>query len=103
LCGREELTVVAVERVEKAIAPEMGDDVAILAVDLGVDQLIDPNLVVIEEVARRVLEIPDHLSSVDVQAKGRIGEQVVARTEFRIEHRNRLAGTPDRQLRLRIV
>jgi hypothetical protein len=68
LRGREELPVVAVERIKKAVAAEMRNDVAILAVHLCVDQLIDPDLVVIEEVTRRILEIPDDFSGAGIHA-----------------------------------
>src|SRR5215469_12226393 len=37
---REELPVVAIQGVEKTVAAEMRNDIAIFAVDLGVDQLI---------------------------------------------------------------
>ena len=98
LLGRDELPVVAVQPIEEAVAAEMGDDLAILAVHLRVDQLIDPDLVIIEEIAGGILEVPDHLAIGGVEPDRRVGEEVVARAVFRIEHRDRLAGAPDRQL-----
>jgi len=59
-------------------------------------QLIDADLIIVEEVARCVLEVPFHLAGVDIEAERRVGVEIVARAVFRIEHRRRLAGAPER-------
>src|SRR5205823_3213164 len=58
LLRRDELPVVAVQRVEEAVTAEMRDNLAILAAHFRINQLIDAHLVIIEEVAGCVLEIP---------------------------------------------
>src|SRR5271154_1271716 len=81
----------------------MREYLPVLAIYLGVDQLAYANLIVVEEVARRVLEVPFDLAGVDVEGEGRVGEQVVTGTVFRIVHRHRLPCAPIRQLGGRVV
>src|SRR5215472_5245417 len=99
----DELPVIAIEGIEKAVAAEMCDDLAILAVYFGVDQLIDSDLVIVEEVTGRVLEVPCHLSGGYIETNRRICEQIVPRPVFGVEHWDRLGGPPDRQLCCRAV
>src|SRR5262249_29535672 len=63
LGGFEELAVEAIEHVVEAIATGMRDDLAILAVDLGVDEDVSAGLVVVTIVVRRVLEMPCDLAA----------------------------------------
>jgi hypothetical protein len=76
----------------------MGDDLAVLAIDLCIDERIDPDLVVVKKIARRVLEVPLHLAGFDVVGDRGVSEQVIARAVLRIEHGNRLARTPYGQI-----
>ena len=48
----------AVERVVEAVAAGVGQDLAVLAVDLGVDQDVGAGLVIVHRVVRRVLVVP---------------------------------------------
>ena len=52
----------------------MRDDLAILAVHLRINQLIDTHLVIIEKVTGCVLEIPNLLSGGDVETDRGVGE-----------------------------
>ena len=58
----DELAAVAVEHVVEAAAARMGDDLAVLAVHLGVDEDVGAGLVIVVVVVRRVLEMPDDLA-----------------------------------------
>ena len=98
LAALDEAAVGAIERVEEAVAPEMADDLAGLAVDRGVVEHVDADLVVVPRVVRRVLEIPGELAGVDVERDRRVGVEIVARARLRIVLRNRIAGAPDREL-----
>src|SRR5262249_14434188 len=44
-----------------------------------------------------------HLAGVDIETERRVGVEIVARAVFRIEHRRRLAGAPERQLEIWII
>src|SRR3954451_12650044 len=44
-----------------------------------------------------------NLAGGEVEGNAGVGEQVVAGTVFRIEHRHGLSGAPDRQLGVRII
>src|ERR1700722_10652331 len=80
LLGLDELAVAAVKGIEKPVAAEMREYLPVFAIYFGVDQLAYADLIVVKEVARRVLEVPLDLAAIDVQGKGRVGEQVVTRT-----------------------
>src|SRR5713101_3073028 len=60
LGGLQELPVLPVKRIMETVACRMGKELAVLAVDLAVDQDMGPGLVVVHGVVRRVLvEPPD--------------------------------------------
>src|ERR1019366_2218513 len=90
LGGLEELAVAAVENVFKAVAARMGDDLAILAVHLGVEQDVGAGLVVVAVVVGRVLEIPADLAVGGIEREHARGVEVVARTARRVIARNRV-------------
>ena len=88
LLGLDELAVGAIERVEEAVAPEVADDLALLAVDRRVVEHVDADLVEVPRVVRRVLEVPGELAGVDVERDDGVGVEVVAGTELRIVDRD---------------
>src|SRR5438552_2394480 len=47
------------------------------------------------DITGRVLEIPVHVAGLGVPGNRAVGVEVVARPIERIEHRHRIAGTPD--------
>ena len=94
LLALDELAVGAIERVEEAVAPEVADDLAVLAVDRGVVQHVDADLVEVPRIVRRVLEVPGELAGLDVERDRRVGVEVVARPRLRIVDRKRIAGAP---------
>jgi hypothetical protein len=53
------------------------------------------NLVVVPHVARRELKIPVHAAGVGIPRDHTVGVEVVARPIERIEHRHRIAGSPE--------
>ena len=71
LAALDEAAVVAIERVEEAVAAEMADHLARLAVDGGVVQHVDAVLVVVPRVVRQVLVVPDELAGIDVERRPR--------------------------------
>src|SRR5262245_55628612 len=73
----------------------MGDQLARLTGDLAVDQNVRLRLIVVPVVAGRVLEVPVHVPAVRIPRDHAVGEEVVAGTVGRIEHRHRVAGAPD--------
>ena len=72
----------------------MSENLAILSVDLGVDQQLRPDFVIVVIVAGGVLEVPLQLAALDVERHARVGVEVVARTIFGVEHRHRIARAP---------
>ena len=72
----------------------MGDQLAVLAVDLGVDEDVARHLVVVAVVVRRVLEVPFDLAVGGVERDRAVGEEVVAGTIGAVVARDRIAGTP---------
>src|SRR2546428_2563820 len=73
LVGLDEFAVGAVERVVEAVAPEMGDDLALLAGDRRVVEHVDADLVVSPGVVRRVLKMPGGLPGIYVERHCRVG------------------------------
>ena len=66
----DELSVRAVQRVEEAVAAEMADDLAGLAVDDRVVEHVDADLVVVPRIVGRVLEMPRQFAGVDIEGHG---------------------------------
>ena len=82
----------------------MRNDLPILAIYLGVDQLTDTDLVVVQEVTRCILEVPLHLPG-EATSKATV-ELVYKLSPGRYSgsiHRNRLTGAPKCQLCRRVV
>ena len=71
LGGLEELAVAAIEDVFEAVAARMRDDLAILAVHLGVDEDVGAGLVVVAVVVGRILEIPARACRLRHRARAR--------------------------------
>ena len=92
--GEHHRAIGTLHRVDEAVARRMRDQLARLAADLSVDQDVGADLVVIEHVARRELEIPVHVAGVGIPRDHAVGIEVVARPIERIEHRHRIAGAP---------
>ena len=92
---QQRLPVAALEGVEEAVAPGVGDQLALLPADLAVDEDVRVGLVVVPMVARRVLEIPVHAPAVGIPRDHAVGVQVVAGAIGRIEHRHWIARAPD--------
>jgi hypothetical protein len=100
--GRDELAGRALDHVQEPVAVRMHDNLARGSVggDLGQDPLVDA--VVVERIAGRHLEAPNHLAGLGLHGEDRIGVEVVA---FAIERipRRRIAGTPEHEIEFRIV
>src|SRR5271165_2610342 len=76
----------------------MTEHLARLVIDGDVVDHLRPDLVIVEFVVRRVLEIPDNLTAVGVYRKRRVGVEIITRTVFGIEHWCGLAGAPIHQV-----
>src|SRR5215831_3267877 len=72
----------------------MRDQLARLPSDLSVNQDVRADLVIVPLVARRELKIPVHVARVGIIGDDAVGVEVVARPIERIEHRHRIAGSP---------
>src|SRR5262245_35684500 len=99
----QELAVEAIEHVVEAVAAGMREQLAVLAVDLGVDEDVSAGLVVVHVVVRRVLVPPRDLAVRRVEGDRAIGEEIVAGTISRIVGGNRIARAPIRQVGDRII
>src|SRR5262245_60269462 len=99
----DELAAAAVERVIVAVAAGMRDDLAVLAVHLGVDKDVGAGLVIIAVVVRRVLVPPGDLAARRVEGDRARRVEIVAGAALRIIARHRIAGAPIGQIALRIV
>ena len=94
--GQQGLAVVALERVEEAVARRMGDELDAAAPSTWPSiRIWDAGRVVVPHVARHILEIPVHLAGVGIPRDHAVGVEIVARPVGRIEHRHRIAGAPD--------
>ena len=89
--------------IEEAVPAEAGHDLAVLAVDIGFDKKGGADLVVVHVVPGRVLEVPLQFARIGVEGDGGIGVEVVTRPIFRVIHGNRVAGTPEDKVRIRVV
>src|SRR5258708_27497520 len=76
--GLEELTVHPVEAVLEAVPAGMDDELAILAIEFGVDEDVGPGLVIVPGVVRIVLVIPADLACRGVDGEGAAGVEIVA-------------------------
>ena len=99
----EELAVEAIDGVVEAVAVGMHDELAVLAVDLAVDDDLRAAGIVVAVVVGGVLEVPRHLAGRGIDGDGALGEQIVARTVGGIVARGRIAGAPIGEIGLRIV
>jgi hypothetical protein len=90
----EELAVEPVKDVAEAVAGRVRDDSSVLAIDLGVDQDVAADLVIIVVVVGRILVVPGDLAVPRIEGDGAVGVEIVARTIARIVGRNRIARTP---------
>src|SRR5947207_12268241 len=81
----------------------MRDDLAVLAVDLGVDKDVGAGLVIVAIVVRRVLVPPRDLAAGRVEGDRAVGVEIVAGAEGRIVGRDRIARAPIGQVGRRIV
>src|SRR5262245_57813312 len=99
----QELAVEAIEHVVEAVAAGMRNDLAVLAVDLGVDQDVSAGLVVVHVVVRRILVPPQDLAVRRAQRGPAGGEQTVAGTIGRIVGGNWIARAPIGEIGDRIV
>src|SRR5262249_20600827 len=86
ILGRLDVRAVgAVEVVKDAVPAKVGQNLTILAVDLGVDQQLGADLVIVVIVAGRILEVPLQLAGIGVQRHARIGVEIVAWAIFGVE------------------
>jgi hypothetical protein len=95
----EELPVEPVEGVFEAVAPRVRQDLAVLAVDLGVDDDVAAGLVVVAVVVGRVLVEPPDLAGCGVEGDRARRIEVVAGTIGGVVGRNRIAGAPIGEVR----
>src|SRR5260370_27002312 len=93
--GADDSAVGPLHGVEETVAGRVRDQLAWLTSDIAVDHDVGADLVVIPHVAGRKLEVPIHFASVGVPGDGAVGEEVVAGPVGWVEHRHRIAGTPD--------
>src|SRR5499427_6805137 len=84
LFAGDEGTVDAIERVIEAVARPVHHQLAILAVDLGIDDLVLGDFVIVVRVVGRILEPPLDLAVVGVERQHARGPFVVARAIFGI-------------------
>ena len=103
LAHLEKLPGSAVKGVIKSIASRMRDGLAILPVDLGVDQHMRAGFVVVAIIVRRVLKIPFHFAGCHIKTNRARRIQIVAGAACGIVAGHRITGAPDGQIGLRIV
>src|SRR5262249_53221647 len=103
LLAGHERAVDAVERIVETIARDVDDELAILAVDLGVDDRVLGDLVVVVGVVRGVLEAPLDLAVRWADREHACGPFVVAGPIFRIVVRAGIADALIERVALRIV
>src|SRR5262249_55557223 len=99
----DELPAAAIEGVIEAVATGMRDDLAVLAVHLGVDQDVGAGLVIVAVVIRRVLVPPRDLAVRRIECDRARRIEIVAGPALRIVARHRIAGAPIGQIGLWIV
>src|SRR5262249_13267638 len=101
--GLEELAVLAVERVVKAVAIGVRQELAVLAVHLAVDDDLRARRVVVAVVVGGVLEVPRYLAGRGIESDRAVGEEIVAGTVGGIVARRWIAGAPIGQVGRGIV
>src|SRR5215475_7496284 len=87
--------VVAIERIVEAVAGEMAEHLAHLAVDIDVVEQMDADLVIVPGIVGQILVIPDELAGIDIERDHGVGIEVVAGARLRIVLWHRVAGAPD--------
>src|SRR5439155_12780442 len=92
-----------VEAVGEAVARRTHDGLAVLAIDLGVDQNVAAALVIVHRVVGRVLVIPAQLAGRRIERKHAVGVEIVARPIGAVVFRRWIAGAPIRSVGPRIV
>src|ERR1700681_3198155 len=81
----------------------MPDELAVLAVDLAVDDDLRAARIIVAVVVGGVLEVPLHLAGRGIEGDGAFREEIVAGTVGGIVSRRRIAGSPIGEVGLRIV
>ncbi len=99
----DELAVQPVEHVIEAVAARMGDDPAILAVHLGVDEDMGAGLVVVAVVVRRVLEVPFELAGGGIDGEQAVGVEIVAGAIGGVVAGHRIARAPIGDVGRRVI
>src|SRR2546428_7146815 len=92
--GHDSLAVGALEGIEEAVARCVGDELARLPADRGVEQDVGARLVVVPHVARYVLVIPVHLAAVGIPGDQAVGVEIVAGAVVGVGPRHWVAGAP---------
>src|SRR5262249_41870168 len=95
LAAAHEAAVVAIERIVEAVAGEMAEHLAHLAVDIDVVEQMDADLVIVPGIVGQILVIPDELAGIDIERDHGVGIEVVAGARLRIVLWHRVAGAPD--------
>jgi hypothetical protein len=93
----------AVKHIEEAIARGMHDELAILAVDLGVDDRVLGDFVEVVRIVRSVLEPPFDLAVDGAESEHACRPLVVARPVFRIKVRTSVPDSLVDRVGLRII
>jgi hypothetical protein len=89
------LAVVAIHRVQETVARRMRYEFAHLPRDHTINENVGADLIVIPEVAGRVLEKPVHRSRIGVPRDRTVCIEVVTGPISWIEHRDGVASSPD--------
>src|SRR5262249_53044150 len=92
--GLQELAAEPIEAVGKAVARGAHDRLAVLAVDLGIDQDVAAGLVIVHRVVGRILVIPAQLAGGGVERQRTVGVEIVARPIGAVGVRRRVSRTP---------
>src|SRR4029077_3053892 len=103
LAAGNERTVDAVERVEEAIARGMDHELAVLAIDLGVDDRVLGDFVVVVGIVGGILVAPFDLAVVRAERQHARGPLVVARAIFGVPVGAGIADALIEGIALRIV
>src|SRR5262249_53512763 len=99
----EELAVLAIECVVEAVAVGVDEKLAIVAVDLAVDDDLRTGGIIVAIVVRGMLEEPLHLSGCVIERARTVGDECVVRPMRGVIGRGRVAGAVISDVLLRIV
>src|SRR5262245_26309179 len=99
----DELAAGAIERVVEAVAAGVRDDLAVLAVHLGVNQDVGTGLVVVAVVVRGVLVPPRNFAGRRVEGDRARGVEIVAGAVAGVIARHRIPRAPDGEIGGRVV